>query len=352
MGKVSLKIDGRQIDVPSGITVLHAARMSGIKIPTLCHDKELTNPGACRLCVVKIDGIRNLPASCVTEVKDGMVVLTSSPEIIDARKIILELLLSNHPQDCMTCEKCGDCKLQDYAYEYGVKEAPFIGEKNEYPLDDSNPLILRNNNKCILCGKCVRVCDEVVGKNIYDYAHRGFQTQVVPTLGKKIESTDCVFCGSCIAVCPVGALSEKQMMGKARKWEVQKTRTICPYCGVGCSIDLNTKEGKIIGITSSQDSVVNGRHLCVKGRFGYNFIQHPDRLKTPLIKVNDNFREVSWEEALKYTAEKLSLIKKTYGSESFAALSSARCTNEENYLFNKFTRVVMGTNNIDHCARL
>ncbi len=349
---ISITIDGKQYQVPSGITVLEAARLNGINIPNLCHDKDLTSPGACRLCVVQIEGVRNLPASCVTKVSEGMVVNTSSPEVIEARKTILELLLSNHPNDCMLCEKSGSCSLQDYAYEYGVKEGPYKGELTTHKCDDTNPFIYRDNNKCILCGKCVRVCEEVVGKTIYGFAHRGFQTSVAPTLEKDLADTDCVFCGSCVAVCPVGALSEKDMMSKARRWELEKVRTVCPYCGTGCTIELNVKDGKIVGVTSVDDGAVNGRYLCVKGRFGYKFIQHPDRLKNPLIKENGKFREASWEEAVSYTAKKLSEIKEKYGSDSFAALSSARCTNEENYLFNKFTRAVIGTNNIDHCARL
>lgn len=352
MGDLSLTIDGKQVQVPSGITVLEAARLIGINIPNLCYDRELTKPGACRLCVVSVEGARNLPASCVTEVREGMVVNTKAPDVIEARKTILELLLANHPQDCMTCEKTGDCRLQDYAYDYGVREIPYQGDKTSHELDQSNPFIFRDNNKCILCGKCVRVCEEVVGKNIYGWAHRGFQTSVVPTLGKDLEKTDCIFCGSCVSVCPVGALTEKDMMGKGRRWEMKKVKTTCPYCGTGCTIELNVKDGKIAGVTSTEDGTVNGRALCVKGRFGYNFIEHADRLKSPLIKENGEFREATWEEALKYTADKLSKIKNDHGNDSFAALTSARVTNEDNYVFNKFTRAVMGTNNIDHCARL
>lgn len=352
MGNVSLTIDGKQVQVPSGITVLEAARLTGINIPNLCYDKELTSPGACRLCVVSIEGARNLPASCVTEVWEGMVVNTATPEVLEARRTILELLLANHPNDCMTCEKSGECRLQDYAYEYGIREVSYKGEVSDHEFDDTNPFIFRDNNKCILCGKCVRVCDEVVGRNIYGWANRGFQTSVVPTLGKDLEKTDCVFCGSCVSVCPVGAIIEKDMMGKARKWELKKVKTICPYCGTGCTIELNVKDGKILGVTSTEEGAVNGRALCVKGRFGYSFIQHPDRLKTPLIKENGEFREASWEEAIKFTAEKLSMVKEQYGNDSFAALTSARFTTEGNYVFNKFTRAVMGTNNIDHCARL
>lgn len=352
MDKVSLAIDGRQMEVPAGTTVLEAARSAGIEIPTLCHDPELSSPGACRLCVVSIEGISNLPASCVTAVREGMVVHTSSPEVNEARKTILELLLSNHPQDCMICEKSGECKLQEYAYLYGVKEGTFVGEQNNFEVDESNPMIYRDNSKCILCGKCVRICEEVQGRSILDFAKRGFQTQVTPALDKPLSESECVFCGSCIAVCPVGALSEKSMMGKGRRWEMEKKRTICPYCGTGCTIELNMKDGRVVGVTSTEDGTVNGRALCIKGRFGYNFINHPDRLQTPLIKENGEFREATWEEAISVVATNLANIKEVHGSNALAALTSARCTNEDNYLMNKFTRAVLGTNNIDHCARL
>ena len=349
---VSVTIDGTKVEVPQGISVLEAARLAGIDIPNLCYDKELTNPGACRLCVVSIEGARNLPVSCVTQVNDGMVINTKTEEVIEARKTILNLILASHPADCMTCEKSGDCKLQDYAYEYGIRDIPYSGEVAEHELDENNPFIVRDNSKCILCGKCVRVCDEVVGRDILGWAHRGFITSVVPTMEKNLDESDCVFCGSCISVCPVGALTEKDMVGKGRKWEMEKVRTVCPYCGTGCSIDLNVKDGNIVGVTSAEDGTVNGRALCVKGRFGYSFVQHEDRLKTPLIKENGSFREASWEEAVKYVADKLAKIKKENGGDSFAALASARVTNEDNYVFAKFARAVMGTNNIDHCARL
>ncbi len=349
---VSVTIDGNKIEVPEGISVLEAARLAGINIPNLCYDKELTSPGACRLCVVAIEGARNLPASCVTEVREGMVINTSSEEVMEARKTVLELLLANHPADCMTCEKSGECRLQDYAYEYNIKDLPYEGEVTQHAPDLSNPFIARDNDKCILCGRCVRVCEEVVGRDILGWAHRGFTTSVVPTMEKDLADTDCVFCGSCISVCPVGALAEKGMVGKGRKWEMDKVKTICPYCGTGCSIELNVKDGNIIGVTSSEEGTVNGRALCVKGRFGYNFVQHPDRLKTPLIKENGEFRAASWEEAIKFTADKLSKIKNEHGGDSYAALASARVTNEDNYVFSKFARVVMNTNNIDHCARL
>jgi len=352
MEQVRLTIDGIEVHVPAGTTVLEAARQAGIKIPTLCYDPELSKPGACRLCVVEIEGIRNLPASCVTTVAAGMVVRTNTPAIVEARTTILELLLANHPLDCLTCEKSGNCSLQEYAYEYGLRKSGFEGDKHEYPLDDTNPFILRDNNKCILCGRCIRACEEIQGRCILDFAYRGFNTKVTPALDVSMAESECVFCGSCVSVCPVGALTPKMMKGKGRHWELRRVRTTCPYCGTGCNFDLNVKDGQVVGVTSNPDSDVNGRALCVKGRFGYNFIHHPDRLRTPLIKKNGEFVEASWSEAIGLVAEKLGAIKKDFGSDALGIFSSARCTNEENYLMMKFGRAVLGTNNIDHCARL
>lgn len=351
MAEVTLTIDGKQVTVPAGTTVLEAARSAGIFIPTLCHDPELTPWGGCRLCVVEIERMRNLPASCVTTATEGMVVYTASDAVIEARRTILELLLANHPMDCLTCGRNGDCRLQDYAYRYGVREPGFTGERHTYPIEDDNPFIIRDLNKCILCGKCVRACAEIQGKSIVDFAYRGFNTKITPAMDTALSGSDCVFCGNCVAVCPVGALQEKGLRTAARTWEVKKVRTTCPYCGSGCTFELNVKDGRVVGVTSC-DGDVNGRALCVKGRFGYGFIHHPDRLTKPLIKRNGVFEEATWEEAINLVAGKLGAIKKEYGSDALGVLSSARCTNEENYLMGKFTRAVLGTNNIDHCARL
>ncbi len=354
---VTLTIDGQKVTVPAGITVLEAARQMGIDIPTFCHDPELSRPGACRICVVEIKGWRNLPPSCVTTVTEGMEVETESEAVVEARRTILDLLLANHPQDCMTCQKFGDCRLADYAYRYGLKKTTFVGEQTNVPVDESSAVITRDVNKCILCGKCVRVCAEIVGRNVVDFVSRGFTTKVSPALelGLGEKEAGCVSCGSCVAVCPVGALTEKNMQGIARPWEVKKVKTTCPYCGCGCNFDLNVKDGKVVGVTSNPTSVVNGRHLCVKGRFGYDFIHSSDRLTRPLIKKggkDGDFVEVSWDEAIRHVASRLKEIKEKNGSEAIGVLSSARCTNEENYLMNKLARVALGTNNIDHCARL
>jgi len=348
---VTLTINGQQISVVQGSTILDAARKMGIFIPTLCHDPELSTVGSCRMCVVDVKGARYLVISCATAAAEGMVVETESPAVMEARKTIIELLLANHPQDCLTCGKNGDCRLQDYAYMYGVRGADLTGAVHEYALETDNPFMVRDMNKCILCGKCVRMCAEIQGNSVVDFTYRGFNTKVAPAMDSTLAESTCVFCGNCAAVCPTGALQEKGLRSSARTWEVKKVRTTCPYCGTGCSFDLNVKDGKVVGVTSCNGDV-NGRALCVKGRFGYGFIHHPDRLQSPLIKKDGQFVEASWDEALGLVARKLGSIKNQHGSDSIGVLSSARCTNEENYLLSQLTRAVIGTNNIDHCARL
>jgi len=348
---ISLIIDGREVSVPKGLSVLEACRMHDIQIPTLCHDKDLTDYAACRLCIVQIEGMRNLPASCVTLATQGMVIRTGSEAVKDARKTILELLIANHPLDCMTCQKMGNCSLAQYAYEYGVSGDVFQGEKRKRTIDDSNPFILRDTSKCILCGKCVRVCREEQVNGVLDFSSRGFNTQVGPAFDLMYGESECVFCGSCVDVCPVGALTERQMAGKGRPWEITKVQTTCPFCGTGCNFDLNVRAGKVIGVTSNPEAPVNGRMLCVKGRFGFDLIHNPKRLTTPLIKKDGEFVEAGWDEALSLAAQKFTDIINAYGPDAMTALSSAHCTNEENYLMQKFMRAVIGTNNLDHCAR-
>lgn len=348
---VKVIMNGKEVEVPAGSTVLQAAEIAGIDIPRLCYDPDLSPMGACRMCVVEVKGNRLLPAACVTPVFAGMEVETESAGVVEARKTILELLLANHPLDCMTCDKLGDCKLAEYCYRYNVKESSFIGERHNYAIDDSNPFINRDLNKCILCGACVRACKEMTGQDNLSYLYRGFDRKATTAADVPYIESDCVFCGQCVAVCPTGALTEKTMAGQGRRWEIERVRTTCPFCGTGCNFDLAVKDQKVIGVLSNPDAPVNQRSLCVKGRFGWDFIYNENRLTTPLIKKNGQFEPASWEEALGLIATRFKEIKEQYGPDSFAALSSARCTNEENFLVGKFSRAVMGTNNVDHCAR-
>jgi len=356
MAEFSLTIDDQKVVVEEGTTIFQAARSVGIEIPHLCYREDLSPTGACRLCLVEVEGARNLVASCVYPVADDLVVRTKTERVIKARKLAIELLLSDHPFDCMACEKSGDCELERYAYELGVATTRFQGEKHDYPLDETNPFFVRDYNKCILCERCVKACNDVQFVEAIDFAHRGFDTKVASPFDRSLLESTCIFCGQCVASCPMGALVEKTRLRKGREWEFTKVATVCPYCGVGCNIELNVKDNSIAKVTSPVDSAVNKGRLCVKGKFGFDFVHSPERLTAPLIREGEkgegSFREASWEEALKLVASRLADIKNQSGPDSLAVLSSAKCTNEENYLMQKFARAVLGTNNIDHCARL
>jgi formate dehydrogenase alpha subunit len=374
---VTLTIDGKKVTVRKLSTILDAIKKLDIPIPTLCHHPELSPFGACRLCIVKIEGIARPVTACTTPVSDGMEVITTSPYLEKLRRTTLELLLSDHPNDCMVCERAGDCTLQELAYFYGIRENRFEGERKPYIKRDENPFIERDLEKCILCGKCVRICDEIQGVGAIDFAHRGFKTKICPPYDKDLN---CEFCGQCVAVCPTGALMGKMWAQKGRQKDIKEVDTVCPYCGCGCSITLRVRRNEVIRVFSKEDTLNEG-WLCAKGRFGYGFINSPDRLTKPLIRIapkeqskkqslvnshsslvktndqcpvtNDKgvFKEVSWEEALNFVAKKLTEIKERYGADSIGGLASARCTNEENYLFQKFIRSAIGTNNVDHCVR-
>ncbi len=364
---VQVTINDQKVMIEPGSTILDAANKAGIKIPTLCAMSEINHyPGSCRMCVVEVKGHPCLVASCVYPVNEGMVIYTHSDRVVNARRAVLELLLTTHPLDCMTCEKNGECDLQDLAYEFGIKESGFGRKERNLPIDDSNPFILRDLNKCILCRRCVEICNEIQQSRAIGFGFRGTKTEVIAGLGHRLghetkmtigskdnpDYSNCVSCGQCVAVCPVGALTDKAAEGKGRVWEFQKVHTTCNYCGCGCGFDLNIKDGKVVKVTSNSNSVVNGINLCVKGRFGNDYIHKEDRLKTPLIRKNGKLEPASWDEALTLISNRFQEIKKESGSDSLAALSSAKCTNEENFLLMKFARAVFGTNNVDHCARL
>lgn len=365
---IKITIDGHTIEVEEGTTILEAATKININIPRLCYHPKITPFGGCRLCIVEIKGMPRPVTSCTTPVSNGMEVLTSTQRLERIRKTIIELLLSDHPNECMICEKAGDCELQDLAYIYGInpiypsllrsENEGFKGERRIYTERDNNPFIERDMGKCILCGRCVRVCEEVQGVKAIDFAYRGFKTKICPPYE---EDLNCEFCGQCISVCPTGALMGKQWHGKARLKGIKTIETVCGYCGCGCNISLQVHNNEVIKVDSRQDTINEG-WLCAKGRFGYSFINSPERLTMPMIRISpkrpnesfagrEAFKEASWDEALDYIAERLKAIKEDYGPDSIAGLSSARATNEENYLFQKLIRAAIGTNNIDHCAR-
>jgi len=358
MEKVRISIDGKEIEVEKGITIFEAARKNGIEIPHLCYCENISISGACRLCLVEVEGENNLTASCAYPIGKEVRVHTNTERVIKARSLILELILSDHPIDCLTCDSAGECKLQDYAYEYGISKSRFIGETHQYEIENANPFIVRDYNKCILCARCVKVCNELQACDVQDFSYRGFKTKVSTGFALPMQEANCVFCGNCVEFCPVGALREKQAERKGRPWQLRQVKTICPYCGCGCGLILHIKNNRIVKISGDRDNPVNTGWLCVKGRFGYEFVHSPERLTKPLIKnsklkmQNAKFTEVTWNEVLDFVAKKFREIKEKYGPDAIAGLSSAKCTNEENYLFQKFMRAVIGTNNVDHCARL
>ena len=365
MRKLHLTIDGQEIRAARGTTVLEAASKAGIYIPTLCHDPHLEPYGACRLCIVKIDGLRGLPTSCTTPVEEGMVVTTEDEEITRIRRGIVELAIADHPAECLTCLKSDECELLHAASYLGVEKSSLERLHRRttlLPVDTSNPAFDFDPNKCILCGKCVRVCKEIVGLGAIDFAERGYQSRVSTFAGQAWADTICQSCGECVERCPTGALMPKQVIIPQRQ-----VKTLCPFCGVGCPIVVGVRGNEIVRVKGDRDSPVSQGGLCVKGRFGYDFVNHPDRLTRPLIRregvprsaglsengaVSDIFRPADWDEALEMSAAGFEEIIKTHGSDALGVLSSAKCTNEENYLIQKFARAVLGTNNIDHCARL
>lgn len=348
---IQLTINGENIQVAEGTTIMQAASAAGFVIPSLCYHPAISAIGSCRICVVEVEGAKSLPASCSTPVSEGMVVRTETDRVEKARKAVLDLLLANHPLDCLTCEKNGACRLQEYAYKYGLKKSSYEGAKREYGIDDTNPFFERDHEKCILCGRCINVCAEKVGNNVYDYGYRSFETKIIAGMDGRQEDSSCVFCGNCITLCPTGALQPKMSKGLGRIYEVEEVTTVCPYCGVGCMLKLLVKDGRITGITPAKGPA-NDNLLCVKGRFGLDFVHHPQRLTSPLIRKEGKLTEVSWEEAINYTASRLKEIKEGYGARALAGMSSAKCTNEENYLLQKFVRICLGTNNVDNSARL
>ena len=353
--KIKITIDGKEVLAGPEQTILECARDNGIFIPTLCHYQKTTNVGACRVCVVEQEGARSLVASCCMPVSPNMVIRTNTKAVRAAQKMIVELLWSSGEHNCLVCEQNGQCELQDLVYWLKIDQPRFPIEAPGYQLEENNKMISRDLNKCILCGRCVRACNEIQVNEVLDFSMRSSKAKVGPAFDEDYINSSCVFCGECAQVCPTGAITFKQARFAGRPWELNKVRTTCAYCGVGCQLDLFIKDNKIVKVMGNREyGSPNQGSLCVKGRFGMDFVSHPDRLKKPLIRYNkdEELKEATWDEAYAFIADKLSAIKKTYGPDSIAGLSSARCTNEENYLFQKFMRAAVGTNNVDHCARL
>jgi len=341
---ITLTINGQEVRAKRGMMVLEAAQAAGIYIPTLCADPDLEPYGGCRVCVVEIEKMRGLPTACTTPVTDGMVVRTETPAVNGVRTAVVELLIADHPLECLTCPQNQQCELQKVAAYLDISEQPFRRTTRLFPVDDSNPFFDLDRNKCILCARCTRTCDEITYNGAIELAYRGYQAKVATFGDKLLFDSICKSCGECVAHCPVGALCTKNA-----KRPTSEVVTTCPYCGVGCGMYLGIRDGNIVSVRGDRDNPVSKGRLCVKGRYGISeFVHHPARLTTPLIRRNGKLAEATWDEALGLVAGKLA----SYEKDEVAVISSAKCTNEENYLIQKLARAVLGTNNVDHCARL
>ena len=351
-------INNQPYPIKEGETMLSfIKRHKGDKyVPTLCDTPNLDPFGSCRVCSVDValeeDGIAKTMASCHSPIAEGQYIYPDSTEIKDLRKNIIELVLTDHPLDCLTCEVNGNCELQDVAAQVGIREVRYPEGDNhlEREKDLSHPYMTSDMSKCINCYRCVRACDEVQGEFVLSMSGRGFDSKIIKGIDQSFMESDCVSCGACSQACPTSAISD---VFQSKAIEATETiRTICTYCGVGCNLDISTNNGEILSIQAPYDAEVNQGHTCLKGRYAFKFYDHPERLNSPMIKRDGVFEKVSWDEVYDYLAGKLNGYKEEYGADSIAGISSSRCTNEENYLMQKFMRAAVGTNNIDGCARV
>lgn len=375
MSERSIVINGNRLSFSPGETILEIARRHDIDIPTLCRLDGAPPTGTCGVCMVEVEGERELKKACSTQACENMVVMTETPRVVAARRYVIRKMLGSGNHNCAVrgagtddwagfqlrvnradhsddlCPVWGDCRLQDLAYRYQVSGDNFAAPGGEFPLEDANPFIVRDFSRCVLCGRCVQACNAVQVNNAIMF--RADEKKIVTgESDAPLKDSQCVFCGECVQACPVGALVEKDARYSVRPWETEKIRTTCTYCGVGCQIYLHVKYDTVVKVSGVPGTAPNFGSLCVKGRFGFDFVNSKKRLTTPLIKENGAFREATWEEALQTVAEKLGHIKDAHGPDSIGVLTSARVTNEENYMVQKFARAVLKTNSVDHCARL
>ena len=352
---VTLEIDGVEVSVPEGTSLMRAAAEAGVQIPKLCATDSLEPFGSCRLCLVEVEGRRGYPASCTTLADNGMKVQTQTPKLADIRRGVMELYISDHPLDCLTCSANGNCELQDMAGVVGLREVRY-GHEGENHLkakkDESNPYFAYDPSKCIVCNRCVRACEETQGTFALTIDGRGFDSRVSPGMMEDFLSSECVSCGACVQACPTATLMEKSVIthGQADHSVV----TTCAYCGVGCSFRAEMKGDQVVRMVPDKNGQANHGHSCIKGRFAWGYATHPDRITKPMIrdKISDPWKEVSWEEAIGFAAERFKNIQAEHGKGAIGGIVSSRCTNEEDYLVQKLVRAAFGNNNVDTCARV
>ncbi len=338
---ITVTIDGKDIQVTEGMNIIDASEIAGIHIPNLCYLKGMKGIGACRLCLVEVEGLKAPVIACNTKVKEGMIIRTKTEKIQEVRKFVIDLLLSMHPLDCMTCTKAGVCNLQQYAYDFGLKESSFRRKKFGYPTDEANPFIKRDPDYCILCGRCVRACKEQ-GTHVLEFMGRGIESKVVTAGDRTLQESACTFCGSCVDACPVNALLESDRWRRGREWEYEKVKSVCLLCGNSCSITASTKDGKVQRINAGAEVGSAERYICAYGRFGFDSIESDSRITTPLKKINGELKATTWEDALETAA---SWIKQAGKEAGF--ISTAGITNEDALTLRKLAREVVKTKNVD-----
>ncbi|MGE0858047.1 MAG: formate dehydrogenase subunit alpha [Gammaproteobacteria bacterium] len=353
--RVTLTIDGHSVTVPAGTSVMRAAAEAGIAIPKLCATDSLDPFGSCRLCLVQVEGMRGTPASCTTPVAAGMRVTTQNDRLADLRRNVMELYISDHPLDCLTCPANGHCELQDMAGAVGLREVRYgyAGENHcDKPKDESNPYFTFDASKCIVCSRCVRACADVQGTFALTIGGRGFDSHVSAGVEQSFLESDCVSCGACVQACPTATLTEKAIINRGQP--EHSVVTTCAYCGVGCSFRAEMKGAEVVRMVPAQDGQANRGHSCVKGRFAFGYATHPDRITSPMVRasIHEPWREVSWDEAIAHAASEIKRIQAQYGKGAVGGITSSRCTNEETYLVQKLVRAGFGNNNVDTCARV
>ncbi|HEX8947663.1 MAG TPA: molybdopterin-dependent oxidoreductase [Dissulfurispiraceae bacterium] len=345
-GKVKLTIDGKEIQAPEGVNLIEAAELNGMHIPNLCYLKGSRGIGACRLCLVEVEGMKAPMIACTTKVKEGMAVNTKTERVQEVRKFVVDLVLSMHPLDCMTCTKAGVCRLQQYAYDFEIKESSFTRKKSGYPVDASNPFIKRDPDYCVLCSRCVRVCKEQ-GTHVLEFMGRGVGARVVTANDRPLQESGCTFCGSCLDACPVNSLLEADRWRKGREWDCKGTGSVCLLCGNGCEISVKTKDGKVAKVNAGAPEGSSERYICAYGRFGFDCLEADNRITSPMRRVNGELKETTWQDAIEAVARSL----KTAGKDA-GIIANAAMVNEDALTLKEFASRVVKTKNLDTTASL